>query len=196
MDPGAMFPQPPSVSAEDELASFDNVPLFMKSLPEDAEDNPAIEALQSLAHEGTPDGMYTTADCLETSLEKCLQRSHRISRSKEMIITKANDIVKPRAFTLKESRQNHPTSRSWKLYFAIALRVIWSSVCHCLLRILVCPHLFLDLVRKLRLSVERLLTGHSIEHGVIESVLSLSFGSNSFRSSGRSPRLLRPLFGI
>jgi len=37
------------------MAAFDSVPLFMKSLPEDNFDDPIINALQSLAHEGTPD---------------------------------------------------------------------------------------------------------------------------------------------
>ena len=50
------FPQPNNPSLEDTLASFDNIPLFMKSLPEEAFDDTAISALQSLVHEGTPDG--------------------------------------------------------------------------------------------------------------------------------------------
>lgn len=57
-----ILPQPaPLAAVEDTLASFDDVPLFMKSLPDDAADNPVIEALQSLAYEGTPDGMYMIA---------------------------------------------------------------------------------------------------------------------------------------
>ncbi|KIJ70455.1 hypothetical protein HYDPIDRAFT_105183 [Hydnomerulius pinastri MD-312] len=48
-------PQPESVDFEDMLASFDNIPLFMKSLPEDDTDNVALQALQSLAYDGTPD---------------------------------------------------------------------------------------------------------------------------------------------
>ncbi|KAI0375711.1 40S ribosomal protein S7 [Pilatotrama ljubarskyi] len=47
------LPQPPP--SEEKLAAFDSVPLFMKSLPEDAADDVAISALQSLAYEGTPD---------------------------------------------------------------------------------------------------------------------------------------------
>jgi len=39
---------------EEALASFDSVPLFMKSLPDDEED-PTLAALQSLIYEGTPD---------------------------------------------------------------------------------------------------------------------------------------------
>ncbi|KAH6915212.1 40S ribosomal protein S7 [Coprinopsis sp. MPI-PUGE-AT-0042] len=37
------------------IASFDDVPLFMKSLPEDDAGNATIAALQDLAYEGTPD---------------------------------------------------------------------------------------------------------------------------------------------
>lgn len=50
-----LFPQPASVEAK--LQEFDSVPLFMRSLPEDDTDDVAISALQSLAHEGTPDGL-------------------------------------------------------------------------------------------------------------------------------------------
>ena len=38
------------------LASFDLVPLFMKSLPEETGEDSALAALQSLVHDGTPDG--------------------------------------------------------------------------------------------------------------------------------------------
>ena len=48
------LPQPASI--DEKLAAFDNIPLFMKSLPEDGTDDVAISALQSLAYEGTPDG--------------------------------------------------------------------------------------------------------------------------------------------
>ncbi|KAF9076545.1 hypothetical protein BDP27DRAFT_1284388 [Rhodocollybia butyracea] len=50
-------PQP--LSSDDlqaKLDSFDSIPLFMKTLPdEDPADNVSLAALQSLAHEGTPD---------------------------------------------------------------------------------------------------------------------------------------------
>jgi len=48
-------PEKPSREAE-ALASFDSVPLFMKSLPEDSSQDIALAALQSLVHEGTPNG--------------------------------------------------------------------------------------------------------------------------------------------
>lgn len=38
------------------LIGFDEVPLFMKTLPGDETENIALSALQDLAHEGTPDG--------------------------------------------------------------------------------------------------------------------------------------------
>ena len=50
-----LFPQPASL--EGKLQEFDSVPLFMRSLPEDETNEVAISALQSLAHEGTPDGL-------------------------------------------------------------------------------------------------------------------------------------------
>ncbi|KAJ6627495.1 hypothetical protein B0H10DRAFT_1779632 [Mycena sp. CBHHK59/15] len=45
----------PKETLEEKLAAFDSVPLFMKSLPDEDTDDPMIAALQSLAHEGTPD---------------------------------------------------------------------------------------------------------------------------------------------
>ncbi|KAK2459612.1 hypothetical protein APHAL10511_008367 [Amanita phalloides] len=49
-------PQPLSGDAiAKNLAAFDSIPLFMKSLPSEETDNSALAALQSLAHDGTPD---------------------------------------------------------------------------------------------------------------------------------------------
>lgn len=45
----------PSAEAET-LASFDSVPLFMKSWPDEPTEDTALAALQSLVFEGTPDG--------------------------------------------------------------------------------------------------------------------------------------------
>lgn len=54
------LPAPPSLDKMQEmLASLDNMPLFMSSLPDAGlESNDALEALQSLVHDGTPDGGY------------------------------------------------------------------------------------------------------------------------------------------
>lgn len=59
----ATFPQPlpNEKSPEEKLAELESLPLFMKSLPEDASDDPVISALQNLAHEGTPDGRHSPA---------------------------------------------------------------------------------------------------------------------------------------
>ncbi|KAI6128482.1 hypothetical protein EDD16DRAFT_1548837 [Pisolithus croceorrhizus] len=46
------------------MAAVENLPLFMKSLPADSSDDIAVQALQSLAHEGTPDASNLLArDC-------------------------------------------------------------------------------------------------------------------------------------
>lgn len=52
------FPQPLVQNVEKKLKEMDSIPLFMQSLPSD-EDQPvaALEALQSLIYDGTPDGM-------------------------------------------------------------------------------------------------------------------------------------------
>jgi hypothetical protein len=46
------------------LADFDNVPLFMQSLPEkDDGSNDALEALRSLVYEDSPEGDYRFYSC-------------------------------------------------------------------------------------------------------------------------------------
>ncbi|KAI6105448.1 hypothetical protein F5141DRAFT_1123779 [Pisolithus sp. B1] len=45
----------PRVDFDEKMAAVENIPLFMKSLPADSSDDVAVQALQSLAHEGTPD---------------------------------------------------------------------------------------------------------------------------------------------
>ena len=56
--PGPEKPQRPdwALDEKDLHKSMDSVPLFMNSLPEDAHDNPLIQALQDLAYDGTPEG--------------------------------------------------------------------------------------------------------------------------------------------
>ena len=57
---GVIYPQPPPMaSIEETTAALESVPLFMKSLPEDAMDDPTLSALQSLIFDGTPDGAQT-----------------------------------------------------------------------------------------------------------------------------------------
>lgn len=50
----AALPQPNILN--EKLKEFDRVPLFMKSLPDDDGDDAMISAIQSLIHDGTPDG--------------------------------------------------------------------------------------------------------------------------------------------
>ena len=51
---------PRPASNEAKLKALDNTPLFMRSLPDGDEnvDDTALSALQSLAYDGTPDGMH------------------------------------------------------------------------------------------------------------------------------------------
>lgn len=51
----APLPQPASLDDE-KLKEFDNVPLFMKTIPGEDGDDIMINAIQSLIHEGSPDG--------------------------------------------------------------------------------------------------------------------------------------------
>ncbi|KAF4619617.1 hypothetical protein D9613_005433 [Agrocybe pediades] len=48
-------PSPKQVNEQEALASFDSIPLFMKSLPDEENLDPTVSALQSLIYEGTPD---------------------------------------------------------------------------------------------------------------------------------------------
>ncbi|KAF8558983.1 40S ribosomal protein S7 [Imleria badia] len=48
-------PQPAKADLEETLASLESLPLFMKSLPAEDSDDVALQALQSLAHDGTAD---------------------------------------------------------------------------------------------------------------------------------------------
>ena len=52
-------PQPAQVDFEETLASLESLPLFMKALPSEDLGDVALQALQGLAHDGTPDGVLT-----------------------------------------------------------------------------------------------------------------------------------------
>jgi hypothetical protein len=56
-----MVTSPQPTSFNEQLASLESPPLFMNSLPDDPADNAAVSALQSLVHDGTPDGQYTSS---------------------------------------------------------------------------------------------------------------------------------------
>src|SRR5712691_9070783 len=73
----ATDPQPPSFN--EQLASLESLPLFMSSLPDDPADNAALSALQSLVHDGTPDGQYYTCSppwCYCTAQAGLTRKSH------------------------------------------------------------------------------------------------------------------------
>lgn len=55
--PPMSFPQPLAYDVEQKLRDMDSVPLFMKGLPTEGEQSEALEALQALVYDGTPDGI-------------------------------------------------------------------------------------------------------------------------------------------
>ena len=68
----ATGPQPPSFN--EQLASFESLPLFMSSLPDDPADNAALSALQSLVHDGTPDGLCMPSSPSRSTAQAALTR--------------------------------------------------------------------------------------------------------------------------
>lgn len=82
-------PQPlTSNDLQAKLESFDSIPLFMKSLPdEDSADNTSLAALQSLVHEGTPDGECNQLFLIRSS-------SYQISEIAENFKDQGNDYFK------------------------------------------------------------------------------------------------------
>ena len=98
--------QPPSFN--EQLTSLESPPLFMSALPDDPADNAALSALQSLVHDGTPDGRYTcppfpschctTQAALTRNPTRNKKRSRRTSRNRAMIISKESDTGRPSAF--------------------------------------------------------------------------------------------------
>ena len=123
------FPQPASL--EGKLQEFDSVPLFMRSLPEDDTDDIAVSALQSLAHEGTPDGLWERlyyAHILKAFWASGFQRLRKILKIKGTTTSKGRDMLKPETFTSKVWTQNLPSQRCWTLYSVIEQRATWNSV--------------------------------------------------------------------
>jgi len=54
---GPKKPERPNYAFTDNyLEEMQSIPLFMTSLPDDADENPMLQALQSLAYDGTPEG--------------------------------------------------------------------------------------------------------------------------------------------
>lgn len=88
------FPQPADVAMDEKIAAFDSVPLFMKSLPEGGLNDPVVSALQSLAHEGTPDGEHSVNGEVQLALRLLNKKLRRTLRSRETTISKGNVIEK------------------------------------------------------------------------------------------------------
>ncbi len=125
---------PPRMTLEEKLKSLDEVPLFMRDLPPDEagqaakgkgkEDaNAAIEALQALAFDGTPDGerergtsigdqRKSVPALLTLALIVLEKRSPRTSSRKATITSRASASEKRRTFTRKRSMPSRQTASS------------------------------------------------------------------------------------
>jgi hypothetical protein len=47
---------PDAINTDNVEEELNKIPLFMRDLPEDTNDNVALQALQSLVYDGTPEG--------------------------------------------------------------------------------------------------------------------------------------------
>lgn len=89
----ATHPEPPSF--DEHLASLESHPLFMSSLPDDDVDNAALSALQSLVHDGTPDGrsvpfFRVPRRWRSHAHESTRKKSRKTSRNREMNTSKGS----------------------------------------------------------------------------------------------------------
>lgn len=117
-------PQPAQVDFEETLASLESLPLFMKSLPSEDSDDIALQALQSLAHDGTPDGASTPYFCSASLTAP--KKSLRTSRSRGASTSRGSATEKPSVFIPRGLTRNRQTLSSKKSSIAIALLAIWS----------------------------------------------------------------------
>lgn len=92
----AAGPQPLSDDAvAKKLAEFDSMPLFMKSLPSEDVDDGALAALQSLAHDGDPDGQWNLLRVFcPYNLIIGAKRLLKISKNKGTSISGVNGIAR------------------------------------------------------------------------------------------------------
>jgi len=98
------LPQPVDLDLQSKLKELESTPLFMKNLSDDpSNQGDALEALQALVHDGTPDGKCTVSKSVLLHLTSNLQRkkSPQISRLKEMSTSGPSIIVRPWDSTLK-----------------------------------------------------------------------------------------------
>ncbi|KAG2148102.1 40S ribosomal protein S7 [Suillus clintonianus] len=89
----AILPQPAESSFEEKLNALQSTPLFMKSLPSEESDDPVIQALQSLAFEGTPDEIAQNFKEQGNDYFKGKRHREAISFYTQGIDAKPSDIV-------------------------------------------------------------------------------------------------------
>ena len=101
-----------SISPEEKLANFDQVPLFMKSLPSElggtthkrelskGETDPSdtLAALQALAYEGDPSGIHLSYALSNSSKEADRKSVSSCTEIAEGFKTQGNDLFKKRKF--------------------------------------------------------------------------------------------------
>ncbi|KAF9162463.1 hypothetical protein BGX20_001720 [Mortierella sp. AD010] len=71
------------------LKEMDSVPLFMNSLPEDAADNPLIQALQDLAYDGTPEEV---AENFKNQGNDCFKKGKKFYKDALVFYTNGLDV--------------------------------------------------------------------------------------------------------
>jgi hypothetical protein len=124
----------PGRSVEEQLRSFDSLPLFMKDLPaegaapeEGDAANTALEALQSLAHDGTPDGESVCAAAAVSPLT-LLQRSRRTSRRRATSTSRASATARRPSSTRRLSTPTPRMPCCARRAWATVPRATWSCV--------------------------------------------------------------------
>ena len=189
----AFAPEPPPI--DEKLAALDDVPLLMQSLPDGPADNIALDALQSLAYDGTPDGGSSLCDRTYSRFRRVQQRSRRTSRSKETSTLKGNATGRRWDSTRRAST---PSRQMWccKRHCSATVQpVIWSWV-----RFLFCSFQWLwlevDAVRshrKLWVRYSGLRKSLGEQFPLLESFVPLRPGAGCARSAGGGGRALRSM---
>lgn len=89
----AVFPRAAESSLEEKIAALQSTPLFMKSLPSEESNDPVIQALQSLAFDGTPDEIAQNFKEQGNDYFKGKRHREAISFYTQGIDAKPSDIV-------------------------------------------------------------------------------------------------------
>ncbi|KAG1773889.1 40S ribosomal protein S7 [Suillus occidentalis] len=89
----AVFPQAAESSLEEKIVALQSTPLFMKSLPSEESNDPVIQALQSLAFDGTPDEIAQNFKEQGNDYFKGKRHREAISFYTQGIDAKPSDIV-------------------------------------------------------------------------------------------------------